>query len=186
MDKIATPLTRLPQRLHHNAWVVADQERTRAFYEDALGFTLTAFWIETEEFQGEKIVLSHAFYGLEDGSALAFFSMADPAQGAKFKSQPTEVFTHVALTVDEATQSQLRSRINAAGLFNFTIEHGYCNSLYVMDPDGLRLEFAIDAPGIERINADQARDAHSWLERWTAGERTSNNRLYTHPETAAA
>lgn len=186
MSKKANALTRLPQRLHHNAWVVADQERTRSFYEDVLGFTLTAFWIETEEFQGEQIILSHAFYGLEDGSALAFFSLADAAQAERFKSPPTEVFTHVALTVDEATQTEMRQRIEAAGLFNFTIEHGYCNSLYVMDPDGLRLEFAVDAPDVDRINAQQAKDAHDWLKRWNAGERTSNNRLYTHPETAPA
>lgn len=172
-------IARLPLRLHHNAWVVEDQERTRQFYEDVLGFTLTAFWIETEEFQGDKLILSHAFYGLEDGSALAFFSLDDPAHKAKFKSPYTEIFNHLALAVDDATQADLRERIEAAGLFNFTIEHGYCRSLYVQDPDGLRIEFAVDALNVDDINAAQRRDAHAWLKRWSAGHRTSNNRLYT-------
>lgn len=180
METTGSGTTRLPTRLHHNAWVVADQERTRAFYEDVLGFRLTAFWIETETFEDQHIILSHAFYGLEDGSALAFFSMADPGMQEKFKSPHTEIFNHIALTVDQATQDRLRARIEGAGLFNFTIPHGYCTSLYVMDPDGLRLEFAVDARDVDRINAEQRRDAHGWLAKWTAGERTSNNHLYTH------
>lgn len=169
----------LPLRLHHNAWVVDDQERTRAFYEDVLGFTLTAFWIETEEFEGEQLVLSHAFYGLGDGSALAFFCLAEPHLKDKFRSPKTEVFNHVALKVDASTQADLHRRIEAAHLHTFLIEHGYCRSLYVMDPDGLRLEFAVDVDGVEQINERQRRDAHGWLKRWTAGDRTSNNADYT-------
>jgi hypothetical protein len=30
----------LPLRLHHNAYVCADQERTRRFYEDVIGLPL--------------------------------------------------------------------------------------------------------------------------------------------------
>lgn len=177
MEKPAKVMNRLPQRLHHNAWVVVDQERTRAFYEDTLGIPLTAFWIETEQFEGQDLVLSHAFYGLEDGSALAFFSMADPEVHEKFKSPATEIFNHVALTVDETTQSELRSRMEAAGLFNFTIDHGYCESLYTMDPDGLRLEFAVDSANADQINAAQLKTAHSSLKAWMAGERASNNNV---------
>ena len=39
-------LSELPTRLHHNAYVCADQERTRHFYEDIVGLPLVATWIE--------------------------------------------------------------------------------------------------------------------------------------------
>lgn len=163
----------LPARLHHNAWVVEDQERTRHFYEDVLGMPLVQFWIEDVPFEGG--VLSHAFYGMSDGSALAFFCMASPKAHEKFKSPTTELFNHVALKVDRETQDRLLERINAAGYKNFSIEHGYCRSLYVTDPDGLRLEFTLDAANVEEINAVQARTARETLNRWVAGNRKSNN-----------
>jgi len=163
----------LPARLHHNAWVVEDQERTRQFYEDVLGMPLVQFWIEDVPFEGG--VLSHAFYGMSDGSALAFFCMASPKAHEKFKSPVTELFNHVALKVDRETQDRLLERINAAGYKNFSIEHGYCRSLYVTDPDGLRLEFTLDAANVEEINAVQARTARETLNKWVAGYRTSNN-----------
>ena len=69
----------LPARLHHNAFVTEDQEATRAFYEDLIGLPLVATWTEVEELFGEERTYCHTFYGLGDGSALAFFQFADPA-----------------------------------------------------------------------------------------------------------
>ena len=45
-------------RLHHHAYVVDDQEATRAFYEDLLGFPV-ATWCEVETVRGKKNLLSH-------------------------------------------------------------------------------------------------------------------------------
>jgi glyoxylase I family protein len=170
-----TPAELLPVRLHHNAWVVEDQARTRHFYEDVLGMPLTQFWIEEAPFEGQKLVLSHAFYGMQDGSALAFFCMAEPKYHERFKSPVTEMFNHVALKVDRATQDRLLERIIAAGYKNFSIEHGYCRSVYVTDPDGLRLEFTLDALNVEEINSVQARTARETLDKWIAGHRETNN-----------
>ncbi len=180
------PLQQLPLRLHHNAWVVEDQERTRAFYEDILGFKLTAFWIENPPLMGKPRTLSHAFYALADESALAFFSMSAPEDKERFKSPATELFNHVAVKVDAETQDALLARLVAANYPNFSIEHGYCKSLYATDPDGLRLEFVIDAPDSDRIDREQRRDARMWLDRWTKGERESNNQVYTHAHRAAS
>ena len=51
-------LSELPIRLHHNAYVCADQERTRHFYEDIVGLPLVATWIEqgqSPDFPGARI-----------------------------------------------------------------------------------------------------------------------------------
>ena len=73
-------LSELPTRLHHNAYVCADQERTRHFYEDIVGLPLVATWIEqgqSPDFPGREISFAHTFFAIGDGGALAFFQFAD-------------------------------------------------------------------------------------------------------------
>jgi catechol-2,3-dioxygenase len=55
------------------------------------------------------------------------------------------------------------------------INHGYCRSLYVNDPDGLGVEFTADTDDAEEINRVRRADAHSELQRWLGGDRSSNN-----------
>jgi glyoxylase I family protein len=55
-----------------------------------------------------------------------------------------------------------------------------CVSLYVTDPNNLRLEFTVDHPEVERINADQRAQAHEALQRWLAGDHTPNNDFRRH------
>jgi len=72
------------QRLHHTAYVTKDQAATRAFYEDILGFPLLATWAEADELFGAERVYCHTFFGLADGSALAFFQFANKEDQALF------------------------------------------------------------------------------------------------------
>jgi catechol 2,3-dioxygenase-like lactoylglutathione lyase family enzyme len=170
------PPAGLPRRLHHNAFVVQDQEATRRFYEDILGLPLKAMWIETAMHKGERLEYSHAFYGMADGSALAFFNFADPAVQKKYyAARADNLFQHIAFECDEATQNSLRARCAAAGIPVRDIEHGYCKSLYVTDPDGLIVEFTVDPPNVGEINDYQEETAHDSLRRWQAGDRRPNN-----------
>ncbi len=172
---------RLPLRMHHHAFVVADQERTRHFYEDIIGLPLRATWIETEHFQGETLVFSHTFYGLADGSALAFFNFADKDIQARFNVGPQKnLCYHIALAVDADTQQQIIDRCNAAGIKPMVLDHGYCKSVYVTDPDGLQVEFTLDAPNVEAINEYQQRIAHDSLKAWQAGDTRPNNNVRPH------
>lgn len=54
-------------------------------------------------------------------------------------------------------------------------DHGYCRSLYVQDPNGLRVELSVDHPGAEKIARKRKTDAHDVLKRWLAGDHSSNN-----------
>ncbi|QZH76077.1 MAG: VOC family protein [Erythrobacter sp.] len=169
----------LPSRLHHTAYTVKDLGATRAFYEDVLGMPLVATWCEQEELFGAERTYCHCFFGLADGSALAFFQFADPADDAEFNSPvPPSPFRHIALNVDAATQAELERRIAAAGFQppqTYVLEHGYCRSVYVVDPDGMIVEFTLDADHAEQINALRKADAHAELERWLAGDHRPNN-----------
>lgn len=173
----------LPIRLHHNAFVVADQERTRTFYEDVLGLPLIASWVEISgNLKGESYC--HSFYGLADGGALAFFTFANPEiqKTVYGGGRPRNLYHHIALAVDDETQREIRSRCEAAGVNTRSIDHGYCLSLYVTDPDGLVVEFTVDPPEIGAINAYQARTARQTLAAWQAGDRRPNNDWRQHAE----
>jgi catechol 2,3-dioxygenase-like lactoylglutathione lyase family enzyme len=160
-------------RLHHNAWVTKDQEATRRFYEDLIGLPLVATWSETDELFGAERVYCHTFFGLADGSALAFFQFDGDPEALRPHRQ--SAFVHVALAVDEATQDDLATRLRGAGIEPAVIDHGYCRSLYVSDPDGLLLEFTLDPPEADEISATRRARAHEDLERWLGGDHTPNN-----------
>ncbi len=55
------------------------------------------------------------------------------------------------------------------------LEHGYCRSVYASDPNGMIVEFTLDAPSVDQIAKDRRQDAHQVLSRWLAGDHTSNN-----------
>lgn len=165
----------IPSRLHHNAYVVSDQEATRHFYEDLIGMPLTQFWIERVEYMGETLEYSHSFFGLSDGSALAFFHFADPDHYARFKIDQRSLFVHIALNTDRPTNEAICKRLRDAGYTVTEIDHGYTQSVYVNDPDGLLVEFCVDPDDVEAIGEMQRRTAHESLRRWMSGDRTPNN-----------
>jgi catechol-2,3-dioxygenase len=136
----------LPSRLHDTAYVSRELEATRRFYEDVLGFPLVATWCESDELFGPKM--------------------------------PPSPFHHIALNVSKEAQAEIERRLKAAGYRepdSFVLEHGYCRSVYVTDPNGMIVEFTLDHPDAEKINARRRLDAHSELKRWLAGDHASNN-----------
>jgi glyoxylase I family protein len=169
-----------PARMHHVAYVVKDQEVTRHFYEDVVGLPLIATWAEVNEFRafpGRQVEYCHTFFGLADGSALAFFAFADDDAYEAISAKIRNGFTHPALAVSRGEQEQIRERLEAAGAAPYVIDHGYCRSLYVNDPDGVVLEFTSDPDDADEIWAWQATTAHETLARWLGGDRTPNNDL---------
>jgi len=169
----------LPSRLHHTAYVTRDLEATRKFYEEVIGLPLIATWSESDELFGAKRVYCHLFFGLADGGALAFFKFAKPQDQELFgPKMPPSPFHHIALKVDQEAQQAIEQRLKAAGYQEpqtFVLEHGYCRSVYVTDPNGMILEFTLDHPDAQNISRARRADAHAVLKRWMAGDHTSNN-----------
>jgi glyoxylase I family protein len=174
-----TMTDKLPSRLHHNAFVTKDQEATRAFYEDLIGLPLIASWSEADELFGAVRVYCHTFFGLGDGSALAFFQFANKEDQDAFDPPLTpSPFRHIALKVTSELQQEIHDRLTKASWNpegTFVLEHGYCRSLYTTDPNGLLLEFTADVANADEIAAERLADAHEVLKRWLAGDHTSNN-----------
>jgi glyoxylase I family protein len=173
----------MPTRLHHNAYVTKDMETTRKFYEELIGMPLIATWAEKTDLFGRERVYCHCFFSLEDGGALAFFQFATDEDHAEFGPEiPKSPFHHIALNVTLEQQEGIFERITAAGYTEpenyYVLEHGYCHSLYIFDPNGLIVEFTADHPDVAQINADRKADAHDTLAKWLAGDHTPNNTAY--------
>ncbi len=170
---------KLPSRLHHTAYVTRDLEATRKFYEDIIGLPLVATWCETDHLFGADRVYCHLFFALADGGALAFFKFATPEDEALFgPKMPPSPFHHIALNVDKETQDGIERRLAEAGYREpqtYVLEHGYCRSVYAVDPNGMTVEFTLDAPSAQQINKDRKASAHADLKRWMGGDHTTNN-----------
>jgi glyoxylase I family protein len=140
-------------RLHHHAYAVKDQEVNRHFVEDILGIPLVATWCERvfRPEVGEAWDKNRAILQEVGGS------------------------WHVAFKVTQAAFDELMQRVTAANVPVRKIDHGYCVSMYLKSPDGLRLEFTVDPADAEQIAAMRRKDAHSELARWLAGDRRTNN-----------
>jgi catechol 2,3-dioxygenase-like lactoylglutathione lyase family enzyme len=175
-------LGRLPARLHHNARVVKDHEQNRRFFEDLLGIPLVATWCE-KSYSAElrrEIEFCHTFFGMADGSALAFFQFADPELYAMTQAErPASIgrYDHIAFKAEAETYDELKRRLEAAGEKYRESNHGYCKSIYVTSPDGLIVEFTQDPPDVAEIDALRRADAHAELIRWLGGDRRTNNEL---------
>jgi glyoxylase I family protein len=179
----------LPSRLHHNAYVTSDLEATRHFYEDLFGLPLVATWCESDFLFGAERVYCHCFFGLADGSALAFFQFAKSEDQQRFgPKMPASPFHHIALNCDQATQDMALKRLQQAGFKEpdyYVLEHGYCKSLYATDPNGMIVELTVDAPEAADGEAERRKKAHAELKRWLAGDHTSNNTFRPNEGAAA-
>ena len=169
----------LPSRLHHTAYVSSNLEATRKFYEELIGLPLLATWCESDMLFGAERTYAHCFFGLADGSALAFFQFADPEVYTLTQAEKPKIASHyhIALKVGEETYAELKRRLSRAGERFRETDHGYCKSIYTTTPDGMILEFTCDPEDAAEIDAMRRADAHSELARWLAGNHRINNEL---------
>ena len=177
-------MAKLPARLHHNAYVTQDQEKTRRFYEEVIGMPLMATWCESDELFGKMRTYVHTFFGMADGGALAFFQFADPGRSGGSsvrrvcRADARSTTSALKVWTRQTFRPAIEARIAKAGIKppqTYVLEHGYCRSVYVSDPNNLVLEFTLDHPEVEKIGRDRRADAHQELKRWLAGDHTSNN-----------
>jgi len=168
--------------LHHNAQVTDNMPAVREFYEDIIGMPLVATWCEKTHLFGKERVYMHCFFEAADGECLAFFQFAGDEDQKEFGPKlPVSPFRHLALKVDQETQDGIKERLEKAGYKEpqmYILNHGYCYSLYVFDPSNMIVEFTVDHPDADKINADQKAKAHAELKRWLDGDHAPNNEAY--------
>ena len=119
-------------RLNHAVLYVRDIDRTKAFYEEALGFeTITFMPGQGAFFRAPGSTNDHDLGCFQIGSG------AEPSGAGR----STVGLYHLAWEVDTLAElGRLRDVLTERGALVGASDHGTTKSLYAQDPDGLEFE----------------------------------------------
>jgi glyoxylase I family protein len=160
--------TRIKQ-LSHSAVRVADIRKTRAFYEDLLGLPLTSSQIaDFDPGTNAESNYIHCFFEVADGSMIAFFQFEEGYHGDMAEHTDDAFERHIAFRTDNIEYvDELYERAKAAGVECFTVDHDWCYSVYMTDPDSEVVEVTFHRPSADVV-LDQPEVARERLEYWFA------------------
>ena len=158
---------RVPRSLNHIAYPTWDSQATHDFYTEVLKCEmLAAIQLDQVPSSGARTPYLHTFFGLGDGSAIAFFEV-DGLPRPEPDSVPSWV-RHIALNVDSMEELHAwKAHFAAKGVETVGIvDHdGVWESLYLFDPNGVRIELTLQTRELDESDAKAAAET---LRKWTA------------------
>ena len=133
--------------LHHVAFTTRDPEATYQFYSQKLGMKLVH---AENHLQGDGY-FRHFFFSLGNNEAIGFFELHAVGEEKDFK---TEISTglglppwanHIAFRLDNVEEIKaMTKRMHEHGIDQvMEIDHGWCTSIYTLDPNGILVEFCV-------------------------------------------
>ena len=154
--------------LHHNAYRCRDSEETRQFYEDFLGLPLAGSLQIGETKSDRDTQTLHTFYGMDDGSYLAFFEAPD--MPFEFKNQH-DYDLHIALEVSRNDLMDMFEKGKDAGIDTRGVSnHGFVDSIYFRDPNGYVIELTAKRDGHDNAMDPATNGARAILDDWSANK----------------
>jgi catechol 2,3-dioxygenase-like lactoylglutathione lyase family enzyme len=173
-------------RIHHVAYRCRDAKETVEWYRRHLGMDFVLAIAEDRvPSTGAPDPYMHVFLDAGHGNVLAFFELPNsPAQG-KDPNTP-EWVQHIAFKVDSLQDlEETKARLVAAGVpVVGPTDHTIFRSIYFFDPNGHRLELAVDVG-----TPDQYRrlDEVKWemLEEWSRTRRAPRHAAWMHEQAMA-
>ena len=152
--------------LHHSAYRCRDSEETREFYEDFLGLPLAGSLDIRESITGREVKVLHTFYGMDDGSYLAFFEA--PGEPFEFKDQH-DYDLHIALEVSPDALQEMLEKGKAEGVDTRGIaDHTFLRSIYFRDPNGYVIELTAKTDDHDSHMDPATNNARGILDDWQA------------------
>jgi catechol 2,3-dioxygenase-like lactoylglutathione lyase family enzyme len=149
---------------HHLAFAARDMGETHRFYSEVLGFELVKAVAAPTDRPGGWA--KHLFYdtgnGTEDG-LIAFWELHDERMDGNDTAISTGLgfeawVNHVAFAAADLDDIDVRKRQWLDGGFDvMEIDHGFCTSIYTMDPNGILVEFCTDTAPYTQADRDAAR-----------------------------
>ena len=145
---------------HHTALATRDLQATHTFYTDAMGFELVKVIVAPTPEGGWA---KHAFYEISADEFIAFWDLHDDTLPATWSPAlstgmglPLWV-NHLAFrAADVDDLAARRRRWTAHGLVVYEIDHGWCRSIYTVDPNGIFVEFCTTTAALTAADRTQA------------------------------
>ena len=171
----------ITQRIHHVAYRCLDAKQTVEWYGEHLQMDFVlAIAEDTVPSTGAPDPYMHVFLDAGQGNVLAFFELPNAAPMGRDGNTP-EWVQHLAFKVESlATLMAAKARLEAAGVVVVgPTDHTLFKSIYFFDPNGHRLELAVDTATPE-MNAKL--DAVKWemLEEWSRTRRAPKHAAWMH------
>ncbi len=146
---------------HHLAFASRDTRATHDFYSRAVGFRLAKVEVIRTPDGGWA---RHFFYELSPGGPmLAFWELHDESIPADHPTAISEALglpawvNHVAFAAESREDLDAhRDRLLRFGNDVLEIDHGWCVSIYALDPNGILVEFCLTTRALGAADAEEA------------------------------
>jgi catechol 2,3-dioxygenase-like lactoylglutathione lyase family enzyme len=147
---------------HHLAFATRDLEGTHRFYSEAMGFDLAKVEAAKTPAGGWA---KHLFYDAGDGEFIAFWDLHDDSIPKNFSPSISQGLglppwvNHVAFQARGPGDLEARKkRWLAKGHTVSEVDHGWCRSVYTVDPNGILIEFCANTRALgEKDRAEAQR-----------------------------
>ncbi len=169
------------QRIHHVAYRCHNAKQTVAFYQQVLDmdFKLAIAENEVPSTKAPDPYM-HVFMDAGQGGVIAFFEVPHSPTMQADPNTPAWV-QHIAFELNSLTELMAaKEKIEALGIDVLgPVEHTIFKSIYFFDPNGHRLELAVntDKPGMLQ---QLQRVAPAMLEEWDKTKKAPNHAAWLH------
>lgn len=169
------------RRIHHVAYRCRDAAETVAFYQRALGMDFVLAIAENEvPSTHEPHPYMHVFLDAGMGNVLAFFEL--PTQPPMDRDHNTPAWVqHIAFEIGSIEElAQAKQRLQEQGISVLgPVDHGIFQSIYFFDPNGHRLELAVNT-GTPAQLKELHTVAPAMLEEWRQTRRAPRHAAWLH------
>ena len=169
------------RRIHHVAYRCRDAKETVDWYGKYLGmgFVLAIAENEVPSTKAPDPYM-HVFLDAGGGNVLAFFELPNSPPMGRDPNTP-EWVQHIAFEVDSMDSLfAAKARLEADGIAVLgPVEHTIFRSIYFFDPNGHRLELAVNTATPEmRRRLDEVK--HAMLDEWAVTRKAPQHARWMH------
>lgn len=169
------------RQIHHVAYRCIDAKETALFYKDVLNMDLTVSIAEDHvPSTKEPNPYMHIFLDAGMGNVLAFFEITGEKEMSRDLNTPKWV-QHIAFELptmemlEEAFANIKSKGIEVIGI----IDHAIFKSIYFFDPNGHRIELAVNSASLEQMQKLKE-VAPLMLDEWSLTKRPPRHAAWLH------
>jgi glyoxylase I family protein len=170
------------KKIHHVAYRCHDAKETVDFYKELLDMDLQLVFAESKApSTKEPDPYMHVFLDAGMGNILAFFELPNSPKMERDKNTP-EWVQHIAFEVSDMDYMlSAKERIESKGIEVVgPINHGLFKSIYFFDPNGHRLELAVNTPLSKEKMDEIYKSAPLMLEEWSKTKQPPKQNSWLH------